>query len=117
MLKGVAPAIYGDGLQSRDFTYIDNVVQGNLLALKAPEASGETMNLATGGRISLLALVDALNRLMGTTIEPILADERSGDIKHSRAGIDKARDLLDFSPIVDFEEGLARTIAYYRNNV
>lgn len=114
MLNGKQPVIYGDGTQSRDFTYIENVVYGNMLALKAPDASGEMMNLATGGRVSLTELVEKLNALMGTALPPIHADERPGDIKHSCAGIDKARDLLDFAPVVDFETGLARTIAYYR---
>jgi len=114
MLKNERPTIYGDGTQSRDFTYIDNVVHGNLLATKSPDAAGETMNLATGGRITLLELVDKINAQMGTAIEPILGDEREGDIKHSRASINKAVDLLDFAPIVNFDEGLARTIAWYR---
>jgi nucleoside-diphosphate-sugar epimerase len=115
MLNGESPTIFGDGLQSRDFTFIDNVVHGNLLASKAPDASGHVMNLATGGRVTLLDLVDKLNKLLGTSIQPILADERRGDIKHSQAGIDLARDLLDYSPIVDFDSGLARTLNYYRS--
>lgn len=114
MLQGEAPIIYGDGLQSRDFTYIDNVVHGNLLAAGAPEAAGQVMNLATGGQITLLDLVAKLNKLLGTNIAPQHAPARVGDIKHSRASIDKARDLLDFDPIVDFDTGLARTLAYYQ---
>lgn len=114
MLAGRAPVIYGDGEQSRDFTYIDNVVHGNLLAASAPHAAGQVMNLATGGRVSLLDLVQKLNELLGTTIAPIHAPARPGDIRHSRASIEKAADLLDFAPIVDFETGLARTLAYYR---
>lgn len=115
MLNGQQPTIYGDGTQSRDFTYIDNVVHGNLLAAKAPDAAGEMMNLATGGRISLLELVDKLNHLLGMNFQPIFADPRPGDILHSRAGVDKARDLLDFTPIVDFDTGLARTVEWFRN--
>lgn len=114
MLRGEPPVIYGDGEQSRDFTYIDNVVYGNLLALKAPEASGQSMNLATGGQISLLELVEKLNQLLGTRIAPRHAAPRSGDIKHSRAGIDRARELLDYAPVVDFDTGLARTLDWYR---
>jgi UDP-glucose 4-epimerase len=114
MLNGKAPTIYGDGLQSRDFTYIDNVVHGNLLASTAPEAPGEVINLALGGSITLLDLVEKLNQLMGLAIQPIHAPPRPGDIKHSRAGIEKAQDLLDFAPIVDFDTGLARTLEYYR---
>lgn len=114
LMRGEQPVIYGDGEQSRDFTYIDNVVHGNLLALTAPDASGEVMNLATGGRISLLDLITKINAQLGTSIEPKFEPARTGDIKHSRAGIDKAVELLDFSPIVDFETGLARTIQWFK---
>lgn len=115
MLGGEPPIIYGDGTQSRDFTYIDNVVHGNLLAAKSPDAAGEMMNLATGGRVTLLELVDKLNHMLGTAIRPDFADPRPGDILHSRANVDKARDLLDFAPIVDFDIGLARTVAWFRS--
>ena len=114
MLHGEPPVIYGDGEQSRDFTYIDNVVHGNLQAAYAPQASGAVMNLATGGRVDLLTLVAKLNALLGTDIAPVHAEARPGDIKHSRAAIDRARDLLDFTPIVDFDTGLARTLDFYR---
>ncbi|MCB9450136.1 MAG: SDR family oxidoreductase [Anaerolineaceae bacterium] len=114
MLDGQAPTIYGDGQQSRDFTYIDNVVHGNLLAVRAPDAAGEMLNLATGGRITLLDLMDKLNAQLGTDLQPIHAAPRPGDVKHSRAGIDKAQRLLGFAPIVDFDDGLARTIAWYQ---
>ncbi|MFW5748733.1 MAG: NAD-dependent epimerase/dehydratase family protein, partial [Chloroflexota bacterium] len=117
MLRGERPVIYGDGLHSRDFTYIDNVVHGNLLALRAPDAAGEMMNLATGGRITLLDLVNRINAILGTSIEPEHTAPREGDIVHSRAGVDKARDLLDFVPVVDFDTGLARTIAWYREQI
>lgn len=116
MLRGEQPTIYGDGTQSRDFTYIDNVVHGNLLAAKAPDAAaGEMMNLATGGRVTLLELVNKLNHLLGTNFQPEFAAPRPGDILHSRAGVDKARDLLDFTPVVDFDVGLARTVAWFRS--
>ncbi len=117
MLRGQPPTIYGDGGQSRDFTYIDNVVHGNLLALTAPEAAGRVMNLATGGRVSLLELVDRLNAILGTQFAPVHAEPRPGDIRHSRADISLARELLDFTPIVSFEEGLARTVAWYRKHL
>lgn len=113
MTRGEAPTIYGDGTQSRDFTFIDNVVYGNLLAVKAPEASGHSMNLATGGQVTLLELVDKLNALLGTNITPRHAPPRPGDIMHSRAGIDMAKDLLDYAPVVDFDAGLARTLDWY----
>jgi UDP-glucose 4-epimerase len=115
MLDGKAPTIFGDGTQSRDFTYIDNVVQGNLLASKAPDAVGQVMNLATGGRVSLIELVEKINLLLGTDFKPNHTGERKGDIKHSRAGIDRARELLDYEPVVDFDSGLARTVAWYRS--
>jgi UDP-glucose 4-epimerase len=114
LLRGEPPIIYGDGTQSRDFTYIDNVVHGNLLALRAPAAVGRVMNLATGGRVTLLELVDKLNRLMGTAIAPQHAPPRPGDILHSRAGIALAAELLDFAPLVDFDTGLARTLEWFK---
>ncbi len=114
MLKGQPPTIYGDGTQSRDFTYIDNVVYGNLLALTAPHAAGQVMNLATGGRVTLIELVDKMNVLLGTQLAPAHLPARTGDIKHSRAAIDKAVDLLDFRPIVDFDTGLARTLEWFK---
>jgi UDP-glucose 4-epimerase len=116
MLRGEPPTIYGDGQQSRDFTYIDNVVHGNLLAASAPEASGQVINLALGGSISLLDLVARLNRVLGTNIQAVHAPARTGDILHSRADISLAEDLLDFAPVVDFDSGLARTAAWYRAN-
>jgi UDP-N-acetylglucosamine/UDP-N-acetyl-alpha-D-glucosaminouronate 4-epimerase len=114
MLDGKPPVIHGDGLQSRDFTYIDNVVHGNLLAAQMPGVSGEIMNLATGGRVTLLELVDKVNSILGTHVQALHDSERNGDIKHSRASIEKARDLLHYEPIVSFDEGLARTIEWYR---
>jgi len=114
MLRGQRPTIYGDGLQSRDFSYIDNIVHGNLLACTAPDASGETINLATGGRVLLNDLVAALNHIIGSELAPIYRDARPGDIKHSQASIDKARDLLGYAPIVSFAEGLQRTVDWYR---
>lgn len=115
MLVGKPPTIFGDGQQSRDFTYVDNVVHGNLLALKAPEAAGEVMNLALGGSVSLLQLVEKINAQLGTSIAPIHAEARKGDIKYSRANVDKAAELLDFAPVVDFDSGLARTIAWFKS--
>lgn len=116
MLKGERPTIYGDGTQSRDFTYIDNVVYGNLLATTAKDAPGETINLATGGQVVLNNLVDKLNVILGTDLPPIHGDERKGDIKHSRADVEKAGDLLGFEPVVNFDEGLRRTVAWYQEN-
>jgi UDP-glucose 4-epimerase len=117
MLAGHAPIIYGDGTQSRDFTYIDNVVYGNLLAAKVPDIGGEAMNLATGGRVTLLELVARLNALLNTDFAPTLAAERPGDIQHSQANIERARRLMDYDPPVDFDTGLARTVAWFRAHV
>ncbi len=114
MLQGQQPPIYGDGSQSRDFTYIDNVVHGNLLASTAKEAVGETINLATGGQVRIKDLAAKLNLLLGTRLPPVYREERPGDIKHSRADVAKAGELLGFEPIVDFDEGLRRTVAWYR---
>lgn len=115
MIDGKAPMIYGDGLQSRDFCFVENVVHGNLLAANAPKANGEVINIATGKRINLLELVDQINARLGTHIEPVHVDARTGDVKHSRADISKARELLAYEPIVDFETGLKRTIEWYQS--
>lgn len=114
MLKGDTPIIYGDGSQSRDFTYIDNVVHGNMLAAQSSKAVGQMMNLATSNPISLNNLVDKLNGILKTDIQAIYAEERTGDIKHSNAGIDKAGELLGYEPVVSFDEGLRRTVDWYR---
>ena len=117
MLRGERPTVYGDGQQSRDFTYIDNVVHGNLLACQAPRATGETINLAGGGGIQINDLIARLQAILGADIEPLYTRERAGDIKHSRADISKARALLGYAPIVSFEAGLRRTAEWYRSRV
>ncbi len=114
MLQGEPPPMYGDGSQSRDFTYIDNVVHGSLLACAAKDAAGETINLAAGGQVVLNDLVAKLNVILDTRLSPRYLEERSGDIKHSRADIAKAGALLGYKPIVDFDEGLRRTVAWYQ---
>jgi nucleoside-diphosphate-sugar epimerase len=115
MLQGEPPTIYGDGTQSRDFTYVDNVIYANLLAASSPKAVGQTINCATGGNVTLLELVDKLNALLGTNLAPVMAPPRPGDILHSRAGVQKARELLGFVPPIDFDTGLARTVEWYRS--
>ncbi|MDQ7005983.1 MAG: SDR family oxidoreductase [Acidobacteriota bacterium] len=111
MLAGQAPTINGDGRQTRDFTFIENVVQINLLAAEAPEeACGEAYNVACGERISLLDLVDRLNKILGTAIEPVHGPPRAGDIQHSLADISKAERLLGYRVKVGLDEGLARTV-------
>ena len=116
MLRGERPTIYGDGTQTRDFTYVDNVVHGNLLACRATEAAGETINLAAGGRVTINDLVAKLNAILSSDLAPIHGALRAGDIKHSRASVQKARDLLAYEPIVSFEDGLRRTVAWYQRN-
>ncbi len=117
MLAGEQPSIYGDGEQSRDFTYIDNVVRANLLAASAPaeKVNGQVMNTATGSRITLNDTFRILRELIGYRGEPNYLPPRSGDIRDSLADIRLAGELLGYQPIVDFREGLQRTVDWYRN--
>ncbi|MEK7710502.1 MAG: SDR family oxidoreductase [Planctomycetota bacterium] len=114
ILRGEAPTIYGDGEQSRDFTYIDNVVDGNVLAMTVSRTSGETVNLACGGRITVNEVIAAINRALGTNVKPRYFAPRAGDVRHSCADIEFAKRLLRFRPAIGFEEGLRRAIDYYR---
>lgn len=113
MLDGQRPTIFGDGEQSRDFVYVDNVVQANIRAAES-DISGEVFNVACGKRYSINDLVATVNDLLGTDIDPVHDDPRPGDIRHSVADISKARDRLDYDPSVGFEEGIERTIAYLK---
>ncbi|MFZ1087128.1 MAG: SDR family oxidoreductase [Terracidiphilus sp.] len=117
MLAGQTPTIFGDGEQSRDFTYIDNVVHGNLLAAAAPaeRVSGGVFNVATGTRISLNQTVTILKAATGYAGEVNYAPERGGDVKHSLADIRRAKESLGYEPIVNFQQGLERTVAWYRS--
>ena len=117
LLSGKRPTIYGDGHQSRDFTFVANVVHGNLLAADAPNVAGQVFNVANGRATSLLSLISQLNELLGTKIEPIHAPPRAGDIRESLADITAARQSLGYEPQVEFEEGLRRSIDYYRELV
>ena len=114
ILSGRQPVIFGDGHQSRDFTFVANVVHANLLAADAPNVAGRVFNVANGRSITLLEMLDALNRLLGTDVKPIHDPPRPGDIRDSLADITLARTLLDYEPQVDFLEGLRRSIDYYR---
>jgi nucleoside-diphosphate-sugar epimerase len=114
LVDGRRPTIYGDGEQTRDFTYVANVVDGVLRACEAPGAAGETINVATGGRISLNQLFAELRRLIGASAEPVYDEARKGDVKHSQADISKAQRLLGYAPRVGFEEGLKKTLEWYR---
>ncbi|MCC7083624.1 MAG: SDR family oxidoreductase [Pirellulales bacterium] len=115
LLKGKPPVIYGDGSQSRDFTFVANVVEANLLAAEAPEVSGKVFNVAMGDQVGLAQLVELLNKLLGTKVKPKHEAQRPGDIKDSRADISQARKWLKYDPQVCFEEGLRRSIDYYRS--
>jgi UDP-glucose 4-epimerase len=117
MLAGRQPLIYGDGRQSRDFSFVANVVHANLLAADAPNAAGRVINVADGRSIDLLTLLDQLNRLLGLNIQPTFAPPRVGDVRESQADITLARTLLGYEPQVDFQEGLRRSIDYYRRSV
>jgi nucleoside-diphosphate-sugar epimerase len=114
LCDGRPPTIYGDGEQTRDFTYVANVVDGVLRACHASGVSGEVINVATGGRISLNQLFRAVRDLVGTQIEAIYGDTRAGDVRDSQADIEKARRLLGYEPSVGFEEGLKKTVEWYR---
>jgi nucleoside-diphosphate-sugar epimerase len=114
VLAGRRPVIHGDGGQTRDFTYVDNVVDGVLRACDAAGASGEVINVATGGRVSLLELLAAMNRLVGRRVEAEHGPPREGDVRDSQADISKAAALLGYRPVVEFEEGLRRTLEWAR---
>lgn len=117
MLSGRRPVIYGDGLQSRDFTYVENVVHANLLAMDAEGVSGRMFNCANGVNTSLLRLLAVLNELLGTDIEPIHEAPRTGDVRESLADITQARMMLGYETQVGFDEGLKRSIDYYKSIV
>lgn len=118
LLRGERPVINGDGRQSRDFTYIENVIEANLKACLAPEeASGEAFNIAFGGREYLIDIYHALAKAVGVELEPVFGPDRPGDIKHSNADISKARRLLGYDPEYDFARGLAEAVRWYRENL
>jgi nucleoside-diphosphate-sugar epimerase len=114
LLQGRQPLIYGDGEQTRDFTYIANVVDANLRTLRAKGLAGQAVNVATGRRISLLDLHATIARELGTRLAPEKRAPRAGDILHSQAAIGAAKRLLGYQPVVGFEEGIRRTVAWYR---
>ena len=117
VLQDRRPTIYGDGLQSRDFTFVKNVVEANLLACKAPAVAGEVFNVACGDRITVISMLQQINKITGKDIAPIYGDLRKGDIKHSQADVTRAKERLGYQPKVSFEEGLRSTIEWYRRNL
>jgi nucleoside-diphosphate-sugar epimerase len=110
VLKGESPTIDGDGTQTRDFTYVQNVVQANLLACETDKADGEAINIACGERTSLLDLLGEINGLLDSNVEPIFQPGRAGDVKDSLSDISKARELIGYTPVASFSEGLAATV-------
>ena len=114
LLENRPPTIFGDGEQTRDFTYIANVVNGVLRAAEAPDASGQIINVATGGRISLNQLFEEMRTLIGADVRPNYAPTRAGDVRDSQAEITKARTILGYEPTVSFEDGLKNTLDWYR---
>lgn len=117
IMRNESPIIYGDGEQTRDFTYIDNVVHANLLAAKAPKVSGEVVNIACGERVSVNQIIAEINKLLGKNVASKYVPERAGDVKHSLADITLARTLIGFEPVVSFADGLRLAIDWYKNNL
>ena len=117
ILKNQPPTIYGDGEQSRDFTYIDNVVEANLLAARAKQTKGEVINIACGQAITVNAIIEMINQLVGKNVKPLYAPSRPGDVKHSLADITLARRLIGFKPTVQFREGLEKAIKWYSDTL
>lgn len=116
MMRGESPTIHGDGRQSRDFTFVVNVVHANLLASKCDRADGQVFNIACGQRYTLLDLYSKLSQMVDTAITPIFSARRPGDVTHSLADISRARQILGYEPLVDWYEGLNRTVTWYRQN-
>ncbi|MBU0700965.1 SDR family oxidoreductase [bacterium] len=117
MLTGNQPTIYGDGGQSRDFSYIDNVVNANLNATVASKGIGEAFNIACGERITLNELCKKINKILSTDFSPVYADTRPGDVRHSLADISKAQSCLNYSPEINVDQGLEMTVEWYRQRV
>jgi UDP-glucose 4-epimerase len=114
LLLGKPPVIFGDGLQTRDFVFVDNVVSANLLAVESKDAAGNVVNIASGQKYTLLDLLAALRELMGVDVEPIFKKEKPGDIRHSVADISRATKLLGYDILTDFKQGLRHTIGYFK---
>jgi len=117
VLKDNQPTVFGDGLQSRDFTYVDNVVEANLLAALAGHTAGEVVNIACGQAVTVNETIEAINAVVGKNIKPVYADPRPGDVKHSLADISAAEKLIGFKPKVPFKKGLRLAIEWYRENL
>jgi UDP-glucose 4-epimerase len=117
ILKDKPPTIYGDGEQSRDFTYVDSVVDANLLAARAKKTKGEVINIACGEAVTVNEIIDMINEILGKTVKPIYTAPRPGDVKHSLADITLAKKLIGFTPKISFRQGLEKAIDWYRKNL
>jgi len=117
ILKDESPTIYGDGEQSRDFTYIDNVVDANLLAARAKHTQGEVVNIACGQAVTVNEIIDIINNLLGKSVKSTYTPPRPGDVKHSLADITAAKNLIDYKPKVSFNDGLRLAIDWYKANL
>jgi len=117
MLKGQQPVVFGDGEQSRDFTYVANNVEANIMAAESSRGAGEVMNIACGNSITLNELIRLINQELSKDIKPIYQEPRAGDIKYSKANIDKAEKVIGYKPKINFEEGLKETIKWYQNSI
>lgn len=117
ILKDEPPTIYGDGEQSRDFTYIDNVIEANLLAARAKKTKGQVVNIACGQAVTVNDIIDMINEIVGKNVKPKYTDVRAGDVKHSLADITLAKKLIGFEPVISFEQGLRLAIDWYRENL
>jgi UDP-glucose 4-epimerase len=117
ILKDEPPTVFGDGLQSRDFTYIDNVVDANLLAAHAKHTAGQVLNIACGQAVTVNETIALINELLGKNIKPIYADSRPGDVKHSLADITLAKKLIGYKPTISFKQGLEKSINWYKENL
>jgi len=118
VLKNKQPIIFGDGLQSRDFSHVDNIIEANLLAAttRNKNAFGKTVNIACGERINLIQMLKLINKLEGKNIKPKFEEDRKGDVKHSLADISLAKKLIGYKPVVNFEQGIRKTIEWYKNS-
>jgi len=114
-LKGERPLVFGDGEQTRDFTFVDNVVYANLLCSRAKRTKGEVINVATSSRVSLNELIKIIKEITGKKIDPVYKDPRKGDIKHSLADISKAEKMIGYRPLVDLREGLLKTVRWMKS--
>jgi nucleoside-diphosphate-sugar epimerase len=117
ILNNTPPTIYGDGEQTRDFAYIDNVVSANLLAARAKKTGGEVVNIACGDRVTVNQIIDKINKLLGKNVKPHYVPSRPGDVKHSLADISQAEKIIGYTPLVRFYEGLEKAIDWYRKNL